>query len=60
MPLYHNIGSSQLLIAVTEQSLALAQELTTTAPTGKNWRVLGMKLLDLSQIDQDLGAWVVL
>ena len=44
----------------TEQSLALAQELTTTQPTGKNWRVIGMKLLDLSQVDLDLGAWIVL
>jgi hypothetical protein len=27
-------------------------------PGGKNWRAAGMRLLDLSQIDQDLTAWV--
>jgi AAA+ ATPase superfamily predicted ATPase len=41
----------------TEQSMALAQELTASKATGKNWRVVGVKLLDLSQVDQDLGVW---
>lgn len=44
----------------TEQSLALAEEVTATKATGRNWRVSGMKLLDLSQVDQDLNAWTAL
>jgi hypothetical protein len=41
----------------TEQSMALAQDLAASKTSGKNWRVVGMKLLDLSQVDQDLGVW---
>jgi len=37
--------------------LSFAQELNATQPTGKNWRVTGMQLLDLAQVDQDLAAW---
>jgi len=44
----------------TKQSLALAQELTATKATGRNWRVIGIKLLDLSQVDADLSAWTAL
>lgn len=44
----------------TEQSMALAQELTVSKPTGRNWHVIGMKLLDLPQVDHDLGAWIAL
>ena len=35
-----------------------AQDLAATQPAGKNWRVTGMRLLDLAQVDQDLAAWV--
>ena len=42
----------------TDASHAFAQEVASVPPTGKNWRALGMRLLDLTQVDQDLGAWV--
>src|SRR5262249_3447958 len=35
----------------TEQAQIFAQELTLTNPTSKNWRVSGMRLLDLAQVD---------
>jgi hypothetical protein len=41
----------------TVASQALAQELTASPPTDKHWRVNGMRLLDLAQVDQDLTAW---
>jgi len=42
----------------TAASHAFAQEVTSAPPSGKNWRALGMRLLDLPQVDQDLAAWV--
>ncbi len=42
----------------TDASHAFAQEVTSVPPTGKNWRACGMRLLDLTQVDQDLAAWV--
>lgn len=42
----------------TPASHAFAQDLAATQPAGKNWRVTGMHLLDLAQVDQDLAAWV--
>ena len=42
----------------TPASHAFAQNLAATQPAGKNWRVTGMRLLDLAQVDQDLTAWV--
>jgi len=42
----------------TAASHAFAQETASSQPSGKNWRALGMRLLDLSQVDQDLAAWV--
>ena len=42
----------------TSASQTYAQELASSQPTGKNWRVIGMHLVDLSQVDQDLAAWV--
>jgi len=41
----------------TDASHAFAQEVTSAPPTGKNWRACGMRLLDLTQVDQDLAAW---
>ena len=42
----------------TAASHTFAQELASSQPTGKNSRVGGMRLLDLSQVDQDLALWV--
>ncbi len=42
----------------TAASHEYAQELTSMQPPGKNWRVAGMRLLDLAQVDQDLATWV--
>ena len=40
----------------TVASHAFAQEVATASPSGKNWRALGMRLLDLAQVDHDLAA----
>ena len=42
----------------TPASHAFAQEVNSAPPTGKNWWACGMRLLDLTQVDQDLAAWV--
>lgn len=42
----------------SEQALVYAQEMAAGA-TGRNWRVMGMQLLDLKEVDRDLGAWTV-
>lgn len=42
----------------TAASHAFAQEVANTPPAGKNWHALGMHLLDLAQVDHDLGTWV--
>ncbi len=42
----------------TEASHTLSREVASAQPGGKNWRAAGVRLLDLSQIDQDLTAWV--
>jgi len=42
----------------TPASHAFAQEVTSVPPSGKNWRACGMRLLDLAQVDHDLGVWV--
>jgi hypothetical protein len=42
----------------TPASYAFAQEVTSVPLSGKNWRTLGMRLLDLAQVDHDLAAWV--
>lgn len=41
----------------TAASQAFAQELSTARPTDTHWRVTGMQLLDLTQVDQNLAAW---
>jgi AAA+ ATPase superfamily predicted ATPase len=42
----------------TDASHACAQEVASAPPTGKNWRALGMRLLNLAQVDHDLTTWV--
>lgn len=42
----------------TVASHAFAQEIASVPQTGANWRAVGIRLLDLAQIDQDLEAWV--
>jgi hypothetical protein len=41
----------------TEQADAYAAEVTAAAAVGRNWRVTGVHLLDLTQVDRDLVAW---
>lgn len=43
----------------TAQSLELADEITHTQLTGRNWQVLGMRLIDLATLDRDLADWAV-
>lgn len=42
----------------TAASHEFAQGVASAAPAGKNWRTIGMHLLDLAQVDHDLSAWV--
>lgn len=42
----------------TPASQALAEEIASAPPSGKNWRAGGMRLLDLAQVDHNLAAWV--
>lgn len=42
----------------TAASHAFAQEMASITPSAKNWHAAGMRLLDLVQVDRDLGAWV--
>lgn len=42
----------------SEQALVYAQAMAAGA-TGRNWRVVGMQLLDLQEVDRDLAAWTV-
>ncbi len=42
----------------TDASHAFAQEIASIPPTGHNWRAQSMRLLDLTQVDHDLGLWV--
>ncbi len=42
----------------TPASHAFAEEVTRVPVSGKNWRTVGMRLLDLAQVDHDLAAWV--
>ncbi|MFN8464402.1 MAG: ATP-binding protein [Caldilineaceae bacterium] len=41
----------------TAASHAFAQEIVRTSEAGKNWRTIGMRLLDLAQVDHDLEQW---
>jgi hypothetical protein len=40
----------------TPASHAFAEEVTRAPPSGKNWRTVGMRLLDLAGVDHDLAA----
>ncbi len=41
----------------TAASQAFAQELSVAPSSSQRWRVAGMRLVDLAQVDQDLTAW---
>lgn len=38
-------------------ALAYADEINRSLPAGSNWKCVGMRLLDLDQVDRDLIAW---
>lgn len=41
----------------TESAKTFAIELSTNHLTGRNWRAVGMRLLDLDEVDKDLYRW---
>ena len=41
----------------TDAALAYATEVQNRLPAGKNWTCVGLRLLDLKQVDDDLAAW---
>lgn len=41
----------------TNEALRYSQELQNRKITGENWIVVGMRLVDLGQLDQDLERW---
>ena len=41
----------------TDASHEFAQEVARSQAGGKNWRAVSMRLMDLSQIDQDMAGW---
>lgn len=41
----------------TNGAVSYAQELNHQAVSGNNWRSVGMRLLDLAAVDEDLGKW---
>ena len=41
----------------TEAAIEYASRMKTGSLQGDNWRAVGMKLLDLNQVDNDLAAW---
>ena len=43
----------------TNEALAYQKNLQNQMPSGKNWQVVGMRLIDLKQVDQDLERWSV-
>jgi AAA+ ATPase superfamily predicted ATPase len=40
-----------------EDALAYQKQIEQRPPTGKNWHMVGLQLLDLEQVDQDLKQW---
>jgi len=38
-------------------ALAYQKDVQSQKPAGKNWQVVGMRLVDLKQVDQDLEQW---
>ncbi|MEZ4733408.1 MAG: ATP-binding protein [Caldilineaceae bacterium] len=41
----------------TNEAMAYATEVRKMLPSGVNWRCVGMQLLDLKQVDDDLANW---
>ena len=41
----------------TSEALAYQKSLQNLLPSGKNWRMVGMQLVDLKQVDYDLETW---
>jgi hypothetical protein len=41
----------------TVEAQRYADDLESRASRGEDWQALGMKLLDLKQVDQDLADW---
>ena len=41
-----------------EEALAYQAHIEQRPPTGKNWHIAGLRLLDLQQVDQDLEKWL--
>jgi uncharacterized protein len=41
----------------TSDALAYQQRIQNQLPSGKNWQVIGIRLVDLRQVDQDLEKW---
>jgi uncharacterized protein len=40
-----------------EETRAYQTRIVQRPPTGKNWQIVGLRLLDLEQVDQDLFMW---
>ena len=40
-----------------EETRAYQTRIVQRPPTGKNWQIVGLRLLDLQQVDQDLFMW---
>ncbi len=41
----------------TREALTYQKKIESQKPTGENWQVEGMRLVDLKQVDQDLEKW---
>jgi hypothetical protein len=41
----------------TSDALAYQKTIESQKPSGKNWQVVGMRLVNLKQVDQDLEKW---
>lgn len=43
----------------SDGAMAYQAEIAQQPATGRNWRTVGMRLLDLAEVDHDLAAWSV-
>lgn len=43
----------------SDGAIAYQTEIAQQPATGQNWRTVGMRLLDLTELDRDLAAWSV-
>jgi uncharacterized protein len=41
----------------TNEAMAYQKSIQNLLPSGKNWQVVGIRLIDLKQVDQDLEKW---